>query len=212
MTFREYIKRRVRLTWVLFIALLLTTLTGVALVSTFLIKLDINLAVSIIVPLAMGFTFWRLMHIKCPRCHKNMGLAAAMERTNNCPHCEVSFDATCKFSEAALPIAPPAPLTIRKYVRQRATQVQIYLMLAIFIVGISVLTRYDTAKWAAIPLGLITAVAGMLAAAGVAASTRCPRCSTPLGRAGASLMWKKPANNCPACGVDFDEPIPRKME
>jgi hypothetical protein len=212
MTIREYIKRRVRLSWAVLVLLLLSGSIAAVLVSTFLIKLDMNSSISIIAPLAMGFTFWRLMHIKCPRCHKNMGLAAAMERINNCPHCEVSFDQPLSSTEAALPIAPPAPLTIRKYVRQRATQVQIYLMLAIFIVGISVLTRYETAKWAPYLLGLITFVAGMLAAAGVAASTRCPRCLKQLGRAGASLMWKKPANNCPACGVNFDEPMPRKVE
>ena len=115
-------------------------------------------------------------------------------------------------TEATLPISPPTPLTIRKYVRQRAGQVQIYVMLAIFIVGISIISRKETANWATIAVGLITLVAGMLAAFGVAASTRCPRCLKPLGRAGASVMWKKPANNCPACGVNLDEPIPRKAE
>ena len=212
MTIRDYIKRRVRLTWVLFIVLLLTTLIGAAVISALLIKLDLNLTVSIIVPLAMAFTFWRLMHIKCPRCHKNVGLAAAMEQTNHCPNCEASFDQPWSSTEATPPIAPPTRLTVRKYVRQRAGQVQIYVMLAIFIVGTSIISRYETPKWAPYLLGLITIVAATLVAAGVAASTRCPRCSNPLGRAGASLMWKKPVDNCPTCGVNFDDPMPRKEE
>jgi DNA-directed RNA polymerase subunit RPC12/RpoP len=212
MTIRDYIKRRVRLTWVLFIVLVLTTLIAAALVSTFLIKLDMNLTVSIAVPLAVAFTFWRLMHIECPRCHKNVGLAAAMEQTNHCPHCEASFDQPVTPADGASPNTAAKPLTIRKYVHQRATQVQIFLMLAIVLVGIAVITRYSVTTWAAIFLGLIATTAGMLVAVALAASTRCPRCLKQLGRAGASLMRKKPANNCPACGVSFDEPIPRKAE
>jgi hypothetical protein len=212
MTIREYIKRRVRLTWVLFTVLLLTTLIAAAVISALFIKLDMNLTVSIVVPLAIAFTIWRLMHMKCPRCHMNVGLAAAMGQTNHCPHCEVSFYQPVGSTETTAPVAPPTPLTIRKYVRQRATQVQIYVMLAIFIVGLSIFSRNDTANWAAIALGMITLVVGMLVALGVAASTRCPRCSKQLGRAGASLMWKRPVDNCPACGVNFDEPIPRKTE
>jgi DNA-directed RNA polymerase subunit RPC12/RpoP len=212
MTIRDYIKRRVRLTCVLFIVLVLTTLIAAALVSTFLIKLDMNLTVSIAVPLAVAFTFWRLMHIECPRCHKNVGLAAAMEQTNHCPHCEASFDQPVTPADGASPNTAAKPLTIRKYVHQRATQVQIFLMLAIVLVGIAVITRYSVTTWAAIFLGLIATTAGMLVAVALAASTRCPRCLKQLGRAGASLMRKKPANNCPACGVSFDEPIPRKAE
>jgi transposase-like protein len=212
MTIRDYIKRRVRLNWILFIVLLLTTSIGAAAISALFIKLDLNLTVSIIVPLAMSFIFWRLMHIKCPRCHENVGLGAAMGQTNHCPHCEVSFYQPVGSTETTPPVAPPAPLTIRKYVRQRAGLVQIYVMLAIFIVGLSIISRKQTANWAAVALGLITLLAGMLVAAGVAASTRCPRCSSPLGRAGASLMWKRPVDNCPACGVNFDEPIPTNME
>jgi hypothetical protein len=85
-------------------------------------------------------------------------------------------------------------------------------MLAIFIVGLSIISRNGTANWPATALGLITLVAGMLAALGVAASTRCPRCSKQLGRAGASLMWKRPVDKCPRFGVNLDEPIPRKVE
>jgi hypothetical protein len=212
MTIRDYIKRRVRLTWVLFTVLLLTTFIGAAVISALFKKLDVNLTVSIVMPLGIVFTFWRLMHIKCPRCHQNVGLPATMQQTNHCPHCEASFDQTAIPTEATPPVAPPTPLTIRKYVRQRAGLVQIYVMLAIFIVGISIISRNETANWAAIALGMITLVVGMLAAAGVAASTRCPRCLKQLGRAGASLMWKRPANTCPTCGLNFDVPIPRKME
>jgi phage FluMu protein Com len=212
MIIRDYIKRRVRLTWVLFIVLLLTTFIGAAVISALFIKLDMNLTVSIVVPLGTAFTFWRLMHIKCPRCHENVGLGAAMGQTNHCPHCEVSVYQPVGSTETTAPVAPPAPLTIRKYVRQRASLVQIYVMLAIFIVGLSIISRNDTANWAAIALGMITVVGGMLAALGRAASTRCPRCLKQLGRAGASLMWKKPVDKCPACGVNFDEPIPRKVE
>ena len=212
MTIRDYIKRRVRLNWIPFIVLLLTTSIGAAAISALFIKLDLNLTVSIIVPLAMSFIFWRLMHIKCPRCHENVGLEASMGQTNHCAHCEISFYQPVGSAEATPPTAPPAPLTIRKYVRQRAGQVQIYVMLAIFIVGLSIMSRNETANWAAVALGMITVVVGMFVAFGVAASTGCPRCLKQLGRAGASLMWKKPANNCPACGVNFDEPIPRKAE
>jgi Zn finger protein HypA/HybF involved in hydrogenase expression len=212
MTIRDYIKRRVRLTWVLFIVLLLTTLIAAALVSTFLIKLDMNLTVSIVLPLAVAFTFWRLMHIKCPRCHENVGLGAAMEQTDHCPHCEASFDQPVTPADGASPNTAAKPLTIRKYVHQRATQVQIFLMLAIVLVGIAVMTRFSVSTWAAILLGLIATAAGMLVAVAVAASTRCPRCLSPLGRAGASLMRKKPESNCPTCGISFDEPILRKME
>jgi transposase-like protein len=211
MTIRDYIKRRVLITWILLAVLLLTALISVAAISAFFIKLDLNLTVSIVVPLGIAFIFWRLTHIKCPRCHENLGLPAAMAQTNHCPHCEVSFYQPVGSTEATSPITPPTPLTIRKYVRQRAGLVQIYVMLVIFIVGLSILSRNETANWAAIALGMITLVAGMLVAFGVAASTRCPRCSQQLGRAGASLMWKRPADICPSCGVNFDEPIPRKV-
>jgi hypothetical protein len=212
MTIRDYIKRRVRLTWVLFIVLLLTTLIGAAVISALFNKLDLNLTVSIVLPLAVAFTFWRLMHIKCPRCLKNVGLGAAMEQTDHCPHCDASFDQPVSPADGASPNTAAKPLTIRKYVHQRATQVQIFLMLAIVLVGIAVITRYSVTTWAAILLGLIATAVGMLVAVAVAASTPCPRCLKQLGRAGASLMSKKPANNCPACGISFDEPIPRKME
>lgn len=211
MTIRDYIKRRVLFTGILLVLLLLTTLIAASLISVFFINLDLNLTVSIVVPLAIAFTFWRLMHIKCPRCHQNVGLPAAMQQTSHCPHCEISFYQPVGSAETP-PTAPPTPLTIRKYVRQRAGLVQIYVMLAIFVIGISIISREETANWSTIAVGLITLVAGMLAAFGVAASTRCPRCLKPLGRSGARLMWKKPANNCPACGVNFDEPVPRRTQ
>jgi DNA-directed RNA polymerase subunit RPC12/RpoP len=211
-TIREYIKRRVRLSWALLVLILVTTPIVAVLISTLFVKLDMNWTISIIAPLAMGFTFWRLMHIKCPRCEKNVGLAAAMDQTNECPNCEASFDQPVVLAAGAAPRTSPKYLSIRKYVRQRAGQVQMYLMLAIVLVGIGFISRYEFGKWAPVLLGLITGALAILVSVAVAASTRCPRCATPLGRAGASLMWKRPANNCPTCGINFDEPFPGKLD
>ena len=78
MTIREYIRRRVRLNWLIFVLLLITTLVGAAFFSALVTKLDSKLTVSIIVPLAMAIVFWRLLHVKCPRCRLPVGLAAAI--------------------------------------------------------------------------------------------------------------------------------------
>jgi hypothetical protein len=104
------------------------------------------------------------------------------------------------------------PLTIGKYVRYRGSQVQIYLIFAIALVGVGIATQYHARTEIVLVGGLVIAVVSMLVGRAVAASTRCPNCSTPLGRTGASLMTKKPADSCLACSVKFDEPMPKRAE
>jgi hypothetical protein len=198
MTIRDYIRRRVRLSWLIFALLLVTTTVGAAFFSALVIKLDSQLIVSIIVPFAMAIVFWRLLHIKCPRCHLALGLAAAMERVEQCPNCDVSLDAPTDLPDGVVAAAAPQHLTIRKYVRRRAVQVQVCLMLGIVLVGIGLAVENNARAEFGLMLGALT----------VAALTRCPRCSTRLGRAGARLMWKNPANHCSTCGGGFDEPMP----
>ena len=210
MTIREYIRRRVRLSWLIFALLLITTIVGAAFFSALVIKLDSQLIVSIIVPVAMAILFWRLLHIKCPRCHLALGLAAAMEKVEQCPNCDVSLDAPTDLADGVVAAAAPQPLTIRKYVRRRAVQVQVYLMLGIVLVGIGFAVENNARKGFGLILGALTAAVGILASFTIAALTRCPRCSTRLGRAGARLMWKNPVNHCSTCGGSFDEPMPMR--
>jgi len=208
MTIREYIRRRVRLNWVIFVLLLITTLVGAALFSALVTKLDSKLTVSIIVPLAMAIVFWRLLHVKCPRCRLPVGLAAAMEKADHCPNCDVSFDAPTHSTDGTFTAVAPQSLTIRKYLRRRAGQVQTYLMFGIVLVGIGFAVEFDVKTEVSLILGVLAAALAILVSLTVAALTRCPRCSTRLGRAGARLMWEEPANNCSTCGVSFDEPMP----
>jgi hypothetical protein len=211
MTIREYIRRRVRLNWLIFVLLLITTLVGAALFSALVTKLDIKLTVSIIAPLAMAIVFWRLLHIRCPRCRLTVGLAAAMEKADHCPNCDVSFDAPTHSTDGVFAAAAPQPLTIRKYLRRRAGQVQTYLIFGIVLVGIGFAVKYDVRTEVGVILGLVSAAIAILVSLAVAALTRCPRCSTRLGRAGARVMWRNPANNCSTCGASFDEPMPLRI-
>jgi len=133
--------------------LLLTTIVGAAFFSALVIKLDSQLIVSIIVPVAMAILFWRLLHIKCPRCHLALGLAAAMEKVEQCPNCDVSLDAPTDLADGVVAAAAPQPLTIRKYVRRRAVQVQVYLMLGIVLVGIGFAVENNARKGFGLILG-----------------------------------------------------------
>lgn len=195
---------------IIFVLLLVTTLVGADFVSVFVAKIDNQLVFSVIMPIALGIFFWQLLHIPCPRCHLALGIAAAMETVEQCPHCDVSFDAPTDLPDGVVAAATAQPLTIRKYVRRRAEQVQIYLMLGIVMVGIAFAVEANMRKAFVLVLGLLVAAVGILVSFAVAALTRCPRCSTRLGRAGARLMWKNPANNCSTCGVSFDEPMPMR--
>jgi hypothetical protein len=126
--------------------------------------------------------------------------SAAMEKVEQCPNCDVSLDAPTGLPDGVIAAAATQSLTIRKYVRRRAVQVQVYLMLGIVLVGMGFAVENKVRKEFGLILGAFTA----------AALTRCPRCSTRLGRAGARLMSKKPANHCSTCGGSFDEPIPMR--
>jgi hypothetical protein len=92
MTIRDYIKRRARWNWALLVIILLTASIAAALVSTLIIKLDMKTTGTTISLSIMTIILWRQMHIKCPRCHMDVGLGAAMEQSNRCQNCEVSFD------------------------------------------------------------------------------------------------------------------------
>lgn len=83
-------------------------------------------------------------------------------------------------------------------------------MFAVAWIGVGIATQYHarTKAEVVVILAIPVLAAGIVASRAVAASTRCPNCGTMLGRAGASLMTKKPADRYPACGMQFDEPMP----
>ncbi len=212
MTIRDYIKRRARWNWALLVIILLTANIAAALVSTLIIKLDMKTTGTTISLSTIAIILWRQMHIKCPRCHMDVGLGAAMEQSNRCQNCEVSFDEPAILPEGVAANSAPKPLTIRKYVQNRVSQVQIYLIFAIALVGIGIATQYHARTEIVLVGGIVIAIVSILVGRTVAASARGPNCSTQLARTGASLMTKKPADSCPACGVKFDEPMPKRAE
>jgi hypothetical protein len=81
-------------------------------------------------------------------------------------------------------------------------------MFGIVLVGIGFAAEFDVKTEVGLILGVLAAALAILVSLTVAALTRCPRCSTRLGRAGARVMWIDPANNYSTCGVSFDEPMP----
>jgi hypothetical protein len=68
------------------------------------IKLDMKTTATIISLSAVAITLWRQMHIKCPRCHMDVGLGAAMEQINRFQNCEVSFDEPAVLLKGSPPI------------------------------------------------------------------------------------------------------------
>src|SRR5262249_9499518 len=122
--------------WALLAIILVTGGIAAALVSTLITKLDMKVTGTMIPLSAMAIVLWRQMHIKCPRCHMDVGLGAAMDQTRQCQNCEVSFDEPARLPEGAPAISPPKPLSIGKYVRNRASQMLIYFIFVTALVSI----------------------------------------------------------------------------
>ncbi len=96
-----------------------------------------------------------------------------MEQSNRCQNCEVSFDEPAILPEGVAANSPPKPLTIRKYVQNRVSQLQIYLIFAIALVGIGIATQYHAKTEIMLVGGIVIAVVSILVGRTVAASTRC---------------------------------------
>jgi hypothetical protein len=204
MTIREFIQRRVRFVWILFIGLLLTALIAATAFSVVFINLNSKLTVSVIVSLGVAMVFWLLYRIKCPRCQLSLGLTGAMGTADNCPNCDVSFAEPAEARADATPALVP-PLTIRKYLYRRYAKFQTILLVCGAIGIIFFATQHHLRPSIIMIFGGLVAVTTILTSMVVMALTPCPRCYTRLGMAGARAFRKNPTNNCCTCGVHFDD-------
>ena len=96
-------------------------------------------------------------------------------------------------------------MTLRERMKRRITKTSFYVMVA-GVGGGAGLAHY--------PLGLMTLILvswGCISIAVILAMqwrTRCPVCDTILGAKGRAVLKDHPTmDNCPHCGVNFDQPV-----
>jgi hypothetical protein len=109
-------------------------------------------------------------------------------------------------------------MTIREYIKRRvrrAMGMAVGSWLVLAVVGLLGSPAYPSLQHI-MPLFAILGVIGFGGAIVSIARVRCPKCRASLGQTVAMptalRVGGKQVNFCPFCGVNFDEPIPRKVE
>ena len=210
MLIREYVKRRARHAWIVFLVLLLVGNIGAAIVSASIIELDPKIVAIITLSMSMTLLFWMLYRVPCPCCRQSLGLGPAMDQLRKCPHCDVSFDTSLEQAVTVGEKSRPA-LTIRKYLARRLNRFVTTSLLMMVLALLVWCSLHDMNRLYGFIGGMVVATITLLVSIGVMSLTRCPRCAHFLGWAGwRAVSNRNPANRCTRCGVSFDEPMPAR--